>query len=62
LSACTSAARPGSAKRSLRAALDWLGVGARSGATTPDGLLRDALLGFAPASLRRSSLGAAATL
>lgn len=46
----------------LRAALDRLGVAARSTATTPDGLLRDALRGFAPASLRRSSLGAAATL
>ncbi|NII53255.1 tRNA glutamyl-Q(34) synthetase GluQRS [Luteibacter sp. SG786] len=46
----------------LRAALGQLGVAVRSAATTPDGLLRDALLGFAPASLRRSSLGATATL
>lgn len=46
----------------LRAALDRLGLATRSAATTPDGLLRDALRGFAPASLRRSSLGAAATL
>lgn len=46
----------------LRTALDRLGVAVQSVATTPDGLLRDALLAFKPASLRRSSLGAAATL
>lgn len=46
----------------LRTALDRLGIATRSGATTPEGLLRDALHGFAPASLRRSSLVATATL
>ncbi|HEY4293501.1 tRNA glutamyl-Q(34) synthetase GluQRS [Luteibacter sp.] len=46
----------------LRAALDWLGVLAPSTAATPETVLRDALHGFGPASLRRSSLGATATL
>ncbi|NID13951.1 tRNA glutamyl-Q(34) synthetase GluQRS [Luteibacter yeojuensis] len=46
----------------LRAALDRLGVLSPSTAGTPETLLRDALHGFAPASLRRSSLGATATL
>jgi glutamyl-Q tRNA(Asp) synthetase len=46
----------------LRLALDRLGVSSRSAAATPEGLLRDALHGFDPASLRRSSLGAMATL
>jgi len=46
----------------LREALLRLGVLAPSVAATPEALLRDALHGFAPASLRRSSLGATATL
>lgn len=46
----------------LRQALVWLGVGTGSTATRPDRLLRDALEGFFPASLRRSSLTPAPTL
>jgi glutamyl-Q tRNA(Asp) synthetase len=46
----------------LRLALARLGVLPSPAAATPDALLRDALRGFEPASLRRSSLGATATL
>lgn len=46
----------------LRQALAWLGVDRGSAATRPDRLLRDALAGFSPASLRRSSLTPAPTL
>jgi glutamyl-Q tRNA(Asp) synthetase len=53
---------PGDPLPALRAALDRLGVLAPSTATTPESLLRDALHGFGRASLRRSSLGATATL
>lgn len=46
----------------LRRALAWLGVDIRSAATRPERILRDALDGFSPASLRRSSLTPAPTL
>ena len=46
----------------LRRALDHLGLPAPSRAGTPAALLDEALRGFAPASLRRSSLGASPTL
>jgi len=46
----------------LRSALAWLGVDIRSAATRPERILRDALDGFSPASLRRSSLTPAPTL